>query len=124
RYAYVEGNPVARTDPTGHCFSDGSGGCAFLNPNTGVTKYITPQNTVVLIPAVPGFTRIVRPVPSRLSPPTTSKGGGTRKSNGKNPSNACMSVVGMTFCLPRVQLRLTPEAEHFCLGLPEMGCAD
>ena len=58
----MEGNPVNRTDPSGHCFSDGGVGCAFLNPLSGVTTYYTnvaPTQqrpiTVYRIPASPGF---------------------------------------------------------------------
>jgi RHS repeat-associated protein len=35
RYAYVEGNPVERTDPSGHCFCDGPGSGDNFFPQSG-----------------------------------------------------------------------------------------
>jgi RHS repeat-associated protein len=37
RYAYVEGNPIGRTDPSGHeaCIDDGMGNCVFPDPTGG-----------------------------------------------------------------------------------------
>jgi RHS repeat-associated protein len=103
RYAYVEGNPVDRTDPTGHRFSDGNGGCAFLNPNTGVTTYYTNAppsqqypRTVYRIPASPGF----RPTPRPASPPPASRPAPTSRprsqGTGCSTSNlgACAGAAG------------------------------
>jgi RHS repeat-associated protein len=53
RYAYVEGNPVARTDPSGHYMDDGSGGRAFQNYNTGAITYYPVHTAPVYIPPPP-----------------------------------------------------------------------
>jgi RHS repeat-associated protein len=90
RYAYVEGNPVTRTDPSGHYMDDGSGGRAFLNPNTGVTTYYTNAppsrqypKTVYRIPASPGF----RPPPRPVRAPTPAP----RPAPHQSPSNTSAS---------------------------------
>ena len=81
RYAYVEGNPVARTDPSGHYMDDGSGGRAFLNPNTGVTTYDTPRNQIIRIPPTPGFT------PSHHNQPTSTHSSSHVTINNNKPAD-------------------------------------
>jgi RHS repeat-associated protein len=89
RYAYVEGNPVDRTDPSGHYMDDGSGGRAFQNYNTGAVVYYPVHLKPIYIPPPPHWTRPVlpwqrpAPRPTPAAHPSASKASGT--TSGLNP---------------------------------------